>query len=167
MMKTSNLRFEKVCPSIEELSVVPKTNVSCPLPGCSKLFYSSATLRLHKAKVHGIDKVMSPLHIHYRFFFSSLLSPLFLAISSSAFPLFIHSLFSFILSLFLISCVSFQQCFAMYYTACSTMKDKCSESIELFVISASAPQLVYQMVLYMLSCLWDGHIKRPLAANQK
>ncbi|XP_041377152.1 ATM interactor-like [Gigantopelta aegis] len=56
-MKTSNLKFEKICPNVEELSAAPKTNVSCPLSGCNKLFYSTATLRLHKAKVHGIDKL--------------------------------------------------------------------------------------------------------------
>ena len=34
--------------------------------------------------------------------------------------------------------------------------------IELFLVPASAPRLVYA-----LSCLWDGAYKRTLAANRK
>ena len=39
--------------------------------------------------------------------------------------------------------------------------------MELFLVPASAPRLVYQMPWYMLSCLWDGEYKRTLAANLK
>ena len=39
--------------------------------------------------------------------------------------------------------------------------------IELFLIPASAPQLVYQMPWYGQSCLWDGAYKRTLAVNWK
>ena len=39
--------------------------------------------------------------------------------------------------------------------------------IELFLIPASAPQLVQQSLWYVLSYLWDGKYKRTLAANQK
>ena len=39
--------------------------------------------------------------------------------------------------------------------------------IELFLIPASAPRLVYQRPWYVLSCLWDGAYKRTLAANRK
>ena len=35
--------------------------------------------------------------------------------------------------------------------------------IELFLVPASAPRLVYQR----LSCLWDGAYKRTLAVNRK
>ena len=38
--------------------------------------------------------------------------------------------------------------------------------IELFLIPASAPRLVYQRLWYVISCLWDGAYKRTLAANQ-
>ena len=34
------------------------------------------------------------------------------------------------------------------------------EPIELFLIPASAPQLVKQRLWYVLSCLWDGVYKR-------
>ena len=34
--------------------------------------------------------------------------------------------------------------------------------IELFLITATAPQLVYQRQWYVLSCLWDGAYKEPL-----
>ena len=43
----------------------------------------------------------------------------------------------------------------------------CGEPIELFLVPASAPQLVYQRLWYVLSCLWDGAYKRTLATNQK
>ena len=39
--------------------------------------------------------------------------------------------------------------------------------IQLFLVSASAPRLVYQRPWYLLSCLWDGAYKRTLAANRK
>ena len=39
--------------------------------------------------------------------------------------------------------------------------------IELFLVPASAPRLVYQRLWYVLSCLWDGAYKRTLAANRK
>ena len=39
--------------------------------------------------------------------------------------------------------------------------------IELFLVPASAPRLVYQRLWYVLSCLWDGAYKRTLAANLK
>ena len=39
--------------------------------------------------------------------------------------------------------------------------------IELFLVPASAPRLVYQRPWYVLSCLWDGAYKRTLAANRK
>ena len=35
-------------------------------------------------------------------------------------------------------------------------------AIELFLVPASAPRLVY-----VLSCLWDGAYKRTLAVNRK
>ena len=38
---------------------------------------------------------------------------------------------------------------------------------ELFLIPASAPQLVQQRTWYVLSCLLDGAYKRSLAANLK
>ena len=38
--------------------------------------------------------------------------------------------------------------------------------IELFLVPASAPRLVYQRLWYVLSCLWDGAYKRTLAANR-
>ena len=39
--------------------------------------------------------------------------------------------------------------------------------IELFLVPASAPRLVYQRPWYVLSCLWDGAYKRTLAVNRK
>ena len=39
--------------------------------------------------------------------------------------------------------------------------------IELFLVPASAPRLVQQSLLYVLSCLWVGAYKRTLAANWK
>ena len=39
--------------------------------------------------------------------------------------------------------------------------------IELFLVPASAPQLVQQRPWYVLSCLWDGAYKRTLAVNWK
>ena len=39
------------------------------------------------------------------------------------------------------------------------------EPIELFLVPASAPRLVYQMPWYVPSCLWDGAYKRTLAVN--
>ena len=39
--------------------------------------------------------------------------------------------------------------------------------IELFLVPASAPPLVYQRLWYVLSCLWDGAYKRTLAVNRK
>ena len=41
------------------------------------------------------------------------------------------------------------------------------EPIELFLVPASAPRLVYQRPWYVLSCLWDGAYKRTLAVNRK
>ena len=41
-----------------------------------------------------------------------------------------------------------------------------SGPIELFLILASAPQLVQQRLWYVLSCLWDDAYKRTLAANR-
>ena len=38
--------------------------------------------------------------------------------------------------------------------------------IELFLVPASAPPLVYQRPWYVLSCLWNGAYKRTLAANR-
>ena len=40
-------------------------------------------------------------------------------------------------------------------------------TIELFLVPASAPRLVYQRPWYVLSCLWDSAYKRTLAANWK
>ena len=40
-------------------------------------------------------------------------------------------------------------------------------TIELFLVPASAPRLVYQRPWYVLSCLWDGAYKRTLAVNRK
>ena len=40
-------------------------------------------------------------------------------------------------------------------------------TIELFLVPASAPRLVYQRPWYVPSCLWDGAHKRTLAANRK
>ena len=34
--------------------------------------------------------------------------------------------------------------------------------IELFLVPASAPRLVYQRLWYVLSCMWDGAYKRIL-----
>ena len=39
--------------------------------------------------------------------------------------------------------------------------------IELFLVPASVPRLVYQRLWYVLSCLWDDAYKRTLAANRK
>ena len=39
--------------------------------------------------------------------------------------------------------------------------------IEVFLVPASVPQLVYQRLWYVLSCLWHGAYKRTLAANRK
>ena len=39
--------------------------------------------------------------------------------------------------------------------------------IELFLVPASAPRLVYQRPWYLLFRLWDGAYKRTLAANRK
>ena len=39
--------------------------------------------------------------------------------------------------------------------------------IELFLVPAIAPRLVYQRSWYVLSCLWDDAYKRTLAANRK
>ena len=39
--------------------------------------------------------------------------------------------------------------------------------IELFLVPASAPQMVQQRRLYVLFCLWDDVYKWPLAANRK
>ena len=41
------------------------------------------------------------------------------------------------------------------------------EPIELFLVPPSAPQLVYEMLWYVLSCLWDGAYQRTLAVNRK
>ena len=38
--------------------------------------------------------------------------------------------------------------------------------IELFLVQANAPRLVYQRPWYVLSCLWDDAYKRTLAANE-
>ena len=38
---------------------------------------------------------------------------------------------------------------------------------ELFFIPASAPQLLYQRLWYVLSCLWNGAYTKNLAANRK
>ena len=43
----------------------------------------------------------------------------------------------------------------------------CGEPIELFLVPASGPRLVYQRPWYLLSCLWDGAYKRTLAVNRK
>ena len=42
-----------------------------------------------------------------------------------------------------------------------------SGPIDLFLVPASAPRLVYQKVWYVLFCLWDGAYKRTLAVNRK
>ena len=39
--------------------------------------------------------------------------------------------------------------------------------IELFLVPASTPRLVYQSPWYVLSCLWDGAYKITLAVNRK
>ena len=39
--------------------------------------------------------------------------------------------------------------------------------IDLFLVPASAPRLVYQRPWYVLSRLWDGAYKRTLAADWK
>ena len=39
--------------------------------------------------------------------------------------------------------------------------------IELCIIPAGAPRLVYQRPWYVLSCLWDGAYKITLAVNWK
>ena len=39
--------------------------------------------------------------------------------------------------------------------------------IELFLVPASPPQLVYQRLWYVLSCLWDCAYKITLAVNWK
>ena len=39
--------------------------------------------------------------------------------------------------------------------------------MELFLFPASAPRLVYQRPMYVLSCLMDGAYKRTLAVNRK
>ena len=39
--------------------------------------------------------------------------------------------------------------------------------IELFLVPASAPRLVYERPWYVQSCLWDGAYKITLAANRK
>ena len=41
------------------------------------------------------------------------------------------------------------------------------EPIELFLVPARAPRLVYQRPWYVLSCLWDCAYKRTLAVNRK
>ena len=38
--------------------------------------------------------------------------------------------------------------------------------IDLFLVSASALQLIQQSLLYVLSSMWDGAYKRYFAANQ-
>ena len=38
---------------------------------------------------------------------------------------------------------------------------------QLFLVPASALQLVQQRPLYVASCLWDGHIKDPLLLIKK
>ena len=39
--------------------------------------------------------------------------------------------------------------------------------IELFLVPASAPRLVYQQLWYVSSCLWDSAYKRTLTVNRK
>ena len=39
--------------------------------------------------------------------------------------------------------------------------------IELFLVLASDPRMVYQRLWYVPSCLWDGAYKRTLTANWK
>ena len=39
--------------------------------------------------------------------------------------------------------------------------------IELFLVQAMSPPLLYQRPRYVLSCLWDDAYKRTLAANRK
>ena len=41
-----------------------------------------------------------------------------------------------------------------------------SVPIELFLVPAIAPRLVYQRPWYVLSCMWDGAYKRTLAVNR-
>ena len=43
----------------------------------------------------------------------------------------------------------------------------CGGPIELFLVPASAPRLMYQRAWYVLFCLWDGAYKRNLAVNRK
>ena len=38
--------------------------------------------------------------------------------------------------------------------------------IELFLVPASAPRLVWRGPWYVLSCLWDGAYKRTFAVNR-
>ena len=39
--------------------------------------------------------------------------------------------------------------------------------MKLFLVPASAPQLVYQRPWYVLSCMWDGAYKRTLAVSRR
>ena len=41
------------------------------------------------------------------------------------------------------------------------------EPVELFLVPASAPRMVYQRPWYVLFCLWDSAYKRTVAVNRK
>ena len=80
--------------------------------------------------------------------------------------------FIFIIYLFIIifCCLLTQYVEGMHWTkSCSPLLlgSVTNEPIELFLVPASAPRLVYQRPWCVLSCLWDGVYKRTLAVNRK
>ena len=55
----------------------------------------------------------------------------------------------------------------VHLKVCVTYTMSWGGPIELFLVPASAPRLVYQMLWYVLSCLWEGTYKRTIAVNRK
>ena len=46
-----------LCPTKEELSGGPITNVMCPVAGCGRILAQSAALRMHMIKTHRLIQV--------------------------------------------------------------------------------------------------------------
>lgn len=57
MDKSKNLKMaddvEEICPAIEILTSI-ETTVPCPVEGCSKILFNTASLRMHVVKTHNI-----------------------------------------------------------------------------------------------------------------
>ncbi|XP_077983100.1 uncharacterized protein LOC144437941 [Glandiceps talaboti] len=49
-----NEECEIICPTIEELMKQPQTNLTCTVPGCSRIISNPAAMKMHLNKVHHI-----------------------------------------------------------------------------------------------------------------